>query len=279
MVVKSQQNRIELVTRPFLGPSSEAPSGAETDNNSTVAAPAASNALRKKRKKVSLFKKKSLVAGLFSDFYKSGGEDSSQGNSKSGGKSDPKRMTYVVGEHPHGLLPPPYYCGRQLRAKKEDFQLPYDLWWMAVNKQLPGRDVAATWNYKRVKNNVYFDVKPWANFDAHACQCTVTSYDTSGCGEDCINRMTYTECDSRTCPAGDKCTNNQIQKHKFTHGLERFMTDSKGWGVKTKQPVGAGQFIMEYVAEVIRTHKHATLGRTNVMIHIHFRLCLRASSS
>ena len=79
-------------------------------------------------------------------------------------------MTYVVGEHPHGLLPPPYYCGRQLRAKKEDFQLPYDLWWMAVNKQLPGRDVAATWNYKRVKNNVYFDVKPWANFDAHACQ-------------------------------------------------------------------------------------------------------------
>ena len=104
-----------------------------------------------------------------------------------------------------------------------------------------------------------------------ACQCTVTSYDTSGCGEDCINRMTYTECDSRTCPAGDKCTNNQIQKHKFTHGLERFMTDSKGWGVKTKQPVGAGQFIMEYVGEVGETQNSLGLWeRKFYMIHIHF---------
>jgi len=71
----------------------------------------------------------------------------------------------------HGLLPPPYYCGRQLRQKKEDFQLPYDLWWLSAHKQLPGRDVVATWNYKRIKNNVFFDIKPVANFEAQACHC------------------------------------------------------------------------------------------------------------
>ena len=113
-----------------------------------------------------------------------------------------------------------------------------------------GRDVAATWNYKRIKNNIYFDVKPWANFDAHACQCSAHE-SGAGCCDDCINRMTYTECDARTCPTGDRCTNNQIQKHRFTHGLERFMTEAKGWGVKTKVPLRAGQFIMEYVGEVV----------------------------
>jgi hypothetical protein len=36
---------------------------------------------------------------------------------------------------------------------------------------LPGRDVVATWNYKRIKNNVFFDIKPVANFEAQACHC------------------------------------------------------------------------------------------------------------
>ena len=218
-------------------PSSEAPSGAETDEK---VAPV--SAAGKKRKKVALFKKKSLLAGLFSDFYKSVEEPATSKLSK---------MSYNADDHAYGLLPPPYYCGRQLRQRQEDFQLPYDLWWLHVNKQLPGRDVVATWNYKRIKNNIYFDVRPYANFDAHACQCSVNSYDVFGCNEDCINRMTYTECDPRTCPCGDKCVNNSIQKHKFNHGLERFMTQEKGWGVKTKNKITAGQFIMEYVGEVV----------------------------
>ena len=223
------------------GPSSEAPSGTETDDT-RASGPSTS---RKKKKKVSLFKKKSLVAGLFSDYYKSENEpDSSSAR-------DMRRSIYKVEEHVHGLLPPPYYCGRQLRQKREDFQLPYDLWWLHANKQLPGRDVAATWNYKRIKNNIFFDVKPYANFDAHACQCTVKSYEELGCGDDCINRMTYTECDVRTCPCGDKCTNNAIQKHRSINTLERFMTEKKGWGVKTKNSVTAGTFIMEYVGEVV----------------------------
>ena len=76
-------------------------------------------------------------------------------------------------------MPPPYYCGRQLRQKKEDFSLPFDLWWQHVNKQLPGRDIAATWNYKRIKTNVYIDVPKAVakGYEMQACQCQLPSSD------------------------------------------------------------------------------------------------------
>jgi histone-lysine N-methyltransferase ASH1L len=231
------------------GPSSETQSSAETDD---VIGESSENSKKRKKKKHKLspfqspYKKNYLVAGLFSEFYKT---TITPGNGGDGSTSK-KPLSYNVNEHVHGLLPPPYYCGRQLRQKKEDFQLPYDLWWLQAHKQLPGRDVAATWNYKRIKNNVFFDVKPLANFEAQACHCR---YDNTaaGCGDDCINRMTYSECDPRLCPIGDRCTNNQIQKHRGVTGLERFMTDEKGWGVRSKVRIQNGEFVMEYVGEVV----------------------------
>ena len=240
------------------GPSSGTQSSAETDDvigGSSNTGDDDSNQQLKKRKKKkhkstpgapfqSPFKKNYLVAGLFSEFYKT--DAAGTGESSSSKKS----LSYNVNEHVHGLLPPPYYCGRQLRQKKEDFQLPYDLWWLHAHKQLPGRDVVATWNYKRVKNNVFYDVKPLANFEAQACHCRHDD-GPPGCGEDCINRMTYSECDPRLCPLGDKCTNNQIQKHRGVTGLERFMTEEKGWGVRAKTGIQTGEFVMEYVGEVV----------------------------
>ena len=236
------------------GPSSEAQSSAETDDvviGGHNDGGSIDSKKRKKRKQHKLssiqppFKKNHLVAGLFSEFYKTTSTPlaANESNSK-------KLLSYNLDEHAHGLLPPPYYCGRQLRQKKEDFQLPYDLWWLHAHKQLPGRDVVATWNYKRIKNNVFYDIKPLANFEAQACHCKPGNSST-GCGDDCINRMTYSECDQRLCPLGDKCTNNQIQKHRGVTGLERFMTEEKGWGVRSKIKISIGEFVMEYVGEVV----------------------------
>ena len=77
----------------------------------------------------------------------------------------------------------------------------------------------------------------------------------SGCGEDCHNRMTYNECDTDLCSLPeDRCANRKIQKKKPTikdNNLNRFMTESKGWGMKTKRPIMSGDFIMEYVGEVV----------------------------
>ncbi len=139
---------------------------------------------KRKRKGIHLFKRNYLIAGLFSNFYK---EKCGQGLAA---PVPINKVVYNPDEHIHGLLPPPYYCGRQLRQKKEDFTLPHDLWWQHVNKQLPGRDVNPTWNYKRIKNNVYFDVaKPVAKgSDMQACPCKVDPNELKGCNEDCINR-------------------------------------------------------------------------------------------
>ena len=134
------------------------------------------NTGKKRRKGLHLEKKNYLIAGLFSNFYK---EDQTKP------LAPPIPITKVIydaDEHIHGLLPKPYYCGRQLRQQKEDFALPYDLFWQHMNKQLPGRDIAPTWNYKKIKTNVYYDVaKPMSKgFDMQACPCSLPSNSQQG---------------------------------------------------------------------------------------------------
>ena len=137
--------------------------------------PNSSKGSRKKKLGIHLEKKNYLIAGLFSNFYK---EDHSK-TPVTTPHVPINKVVYNPEEHIHGLLPPPYYCGRQLRQKKEDFTLPYDLWWGHVNKQLPGRDLSSqpTWNYKRIKTNVYFDIaKPISKgSDMEACQCSLAT--------------------------------------------------------------------------------------------------------
>ena len=63
--------------------------------------------------------------------------------------------------------------------------------------------------------------------------------------------MTYTECDQETCPLGDRCSNVAIQKHLSSVVVQRFMTNEKGWGIRTKTTIAPGTFIMEYLGEVV----------------------------
>ncbi|GAB0086330.1 Histone-lysine N-methyltransferase ash1 [Sergentomyia squamirostris] len=80
-----------------------------------------------------------------------------------------------------------------------------------------------------------------------SCSCKPNTQ----CAEDCLNRVVYTECNTETCPCGDKCQNTKIQKHEYAPGLEKFMTVNKGWGVRTKTSIKKSTFIIEYVGEVV----------------------------
>lgn len=62
--------------------------------------------------------------------------------------------------------------------------------------------------------------------------------------------MSFAEC-SPTCPCGDNCDNQRIQKHDWVQCLERFRAEGKGWGIRTKESLRAGQFIIEYLGEVV----------------------------
>lgn len=192
----------------------------------------------KKNKKIPRWRKKFLVAGLFSDYYKE--DDESIKAKRRESASNKNKLVYIPEEHPYGLLPPPYHCGKYLRCRKVPFQLPHDLWWQHTHSQLPGRDLVPSWNYRKIRTNVYCVRAPPSICEPQACNCS------GECGEDCINRLVLAEC-----PPSHRCRNQKIQRHEWAPGLEKFMTDSKGWGVRTKQPIKKGEFILEYVGEVV----------------------------
>jgi len=70
------------------------------------------------------------------------------------------------------------------------------------------------------------------------------------CGQDCENRATRYTCDSRACPCGDECSNrpfNQLPTPKVKVQL----TENRGYGLFLQQDVLAGDFIVEYMGEIV----------------------------
>lgn len=84
-----------------------------------------------------------------------------------------------------------------------------------------------------------------ASLKGTKCRCA-----PNPCGESCLNRSMFIECDVLTC--GKTCTNTAIQ----TGGLldkevEKFKTDHKGFGVRTKKDIPKKTLILEYTGEVL----------------------------
>ncbi|XP_012535549.1 uncharacterized protein LOC105836216 [Monomorium pharaonis] len=197
------------------------------------------------RKKQSRWKKRYLQAGnIFSEYKK-------DIESKKLSGIDAKRKLIVCANSDEHYaaeqLPNIIPTGKLLRQRKTPFQLQYDLLWLHAQSRLPGRDLVPSWNYRKIRTNIYYDVKPTTLYEAQACECKPES----GCGDDCINRMVFSECSPQLCPCSDKCQNQKIQKHEWSPGLQRFMTEDKGWGVRTQQAIKSGDFILEYVGEVV----------------------------
>ncbi|XP_036672163.3 histone-lysine N-methyltransferase ash1 [Drosophila suzukii] len=195
-------------------------------------------------RKLSKVKKTYLVAGLFSNHYK-------QSLMPPPAKVNKKPALEEHQVNSGSLLPPPPYCEKYLRRSEIDFELPYDIWWAYTNSKLPTRHIVPSWNYRKIRTNVYAEsVRPnLAGFDHPTCNCK--NQGEKACLDNCLNRMVYTECSPSNCPAGEKCRNQMIQRHAVAPGVERFMTTDKGWGVRTKLPISKGTYILEYVGEVV----------------------------
>lgn len=223
--------------------------------------------LFRKGTKIPRWRKKYLTAGLFSDHYKVDEADKEQNSggvrrgrnqletlstistSSSGSNNGQKqqswtKLVYRPDEHPYGLLPAPYHCGKFLRCSRVDFLLPYDLWWQHTHGQLVGRDIVPSWNYRKIRSNVYNVKNTSMACEPQSCNCK------KECEDDCINRLVLSEC-----PPTHKCKNQRIQKHEWAPGIEKYMTDNKGWGVRTHMSINSGEFILEYIGEVVSDHE------------------------
>eukprot|EP00884_Botryococcus_braunii_P021638 jgi/Botrbrau1/8158/Bobra.357_2s0006.1 len=72
----------------------------------------------------------------------------------------------------------------------------------------------------------------------------------NGCGENCLNRLSYIHCDPRLCPCGDRCSNRPFHLLEGPR-MKVFLTENRGWGVQASESIEKGSFIVEYAGEVI----------------------------
>jgi hypothetical protein len=87
------------------------------------------------------------------------------------------------------------------------------------------------------------------------CQCVLV------CGDDCINRMLYTECFGDTanptgsaresnCAVGPNCSNRQLGQRAVAKCKPQ-REQGKGWGLVIIKKVWKGDLVQEYVGEVV----------------------------
>lgn len=82
------------------------------------------------------------------------------------------------------------------------------------------------------------------------CNCKATDENPCGIDSECINRMLLYECHPTVCPAGGRCQNQCFTKRQYPE-VEIFRTLQRGWGLRTKTDIKKGEFVNEYVGELI----------------------------
>ncbi|OUZ99581.1 SET domain [Macleaya cordata] len=120
---------------------------------------------------------------------------------------------------------------------KEEFEI--DFMWkdLMENKMEPPP-------YVHIRRNVYLVKKKREDADADI-GCTNCKADT--CSEDCVCRVQSISC-SKSCHCSETCTNRPFRKDKKVKVVK---TQFCGWGVEAAEPIKKGDFVIEYIGEVI----------------------------
>lgn len=107
--------------------------------------------------------------------------------------------------------------------------------------------------YKHIKvNKPYGKVQIYTADISEIPKCNCKPTDESPCGFDseCLNRMLMFECHPQVCPAGESCQNQCFTKRQYPE-TKIIKTDGKGWGLVAKRDIRKGEFVNEYVGELI----------------------------
>lgn len=98
------------------------------------------------------------------------------------------------------------------------------------------------------------------------CNCLPAS----NCASNCLNQITWMECDATSCPCGENCQNRKIQSDQFCWDLELFKTDNKGWGVRASKEIKERSLIAEYTGEVINKEEMERRAGDEYQLDNHF---------
>jgi histone-lysine N-methyltransferase SETD2 len=111
--------------------------------------------------------------------------------------------------------------------------------------------------WHRIHRNIFTHREPKSvtEDDVLICSCVPDPVTGEGCGDECINRDVLVECDPNFCPCGSKCQNQKFQSKRYAK-LDIRRTGKKGHGLFTKQALRKGEFIVEYVGEVLHEDEY-----------------------
>ncbi|XP_021907030.1 histone-lysine N-methyltransferase ASHH3 [Carica papaya] len=120
-----------------------------------------------------------------------------------------------------------------------DFELPE---WFNKWKPTP---------YIFIKRNIYMTkkVKRRLEDDGIFCSCTLLPGSSDVCGRDCHCGMLLSSCSSG-CKCGSACLNKPFQ-HRPVKKMKIVTTEKCGSGIVADEDIKQGEFVIEYVGEVI----------------------------
>lgn len=176
-----------------------------------------------------------LRAGLYSIDYKLSTEELAEF------KND-NVLTQVKHEG-RRFLPLPVNFGEWYLKQQKEFYVPYDIMFSQARQPK---------SYTKIRNNLFIERKRRHDDHTPQCECKLPADGSPGCLDDCINRLTFIECNPNNCPCGSQCSNQAFQKKQFLKDLVVFYAgEGSGFGMKTMNSIQQGTLLIEYVGEVI----------------------------
>ncbi|XP_024858139.1 histone-lysine N-methyltransferase NSD2 isoform X2 [Kryptolebias marmoratus] len=107
--------------------------------------------------------------------------------------------------------------------------------------------------YKFIKVNKPFGrVQVYTADVSEIPKCNCKPADERPCGfeSECLNRMLQYECHPQVCPSGERCCNQDFTKRLYPD-TKIIKTPGKGWGLISLRDIKKGEFVNEYIGELI----------------------------
>ncbi|CAN9502627.1 unnamed protein product [Ophioblennius macclurei] len=107
--------------------------------------------------------------------------------------------------------------------------------------------------YKSIKVN-----KPFGGVQVYTadiseipkCNCKPSGERPCGFESECLNRMLQYECHPQVCPSGQRCCNQDFTQRRYPD-TKIVKTPGKGWGLISLRDIKKGEFVNEYIGELI----------------------------
>ncbi|XAR64522.1 Histone-lysine N-methyltransferase [Bertholletia excelsa] len=105
--------------------------------------------------------------------------------------------------------------------------------------------------YTSIKRNIYLTkkVKRRLEDDGIFCSCSSSNGSSGVCGRDCHCGMLLSTCSS-SCKCGSSCLNKPFH-HRLPKKMKLVKTEKCGSGIVADEDIKQGEFVIEYVGEVI----------------------------